>query len=124
VANLGTRESDIIYTSREATYSLMKNYKCSNCKESIFAMYELNKKSIMVSCRKCKHFETTETSEPLRSFLLAQLGEDRISLILSPKKIDPRPEPAKKIDTVPEDSKVDTSSLLGEIDTLLDNLKP
>jgi len=123
VAKHGSRESDIIYTSREATYSLMKHYKCSNCENNIFAMYELSKQSIMISCRKCKHFETTNTCESLRSFLIAQLGEDQVNLILSPKKQDQRPAPSETKDPVIKETEVDTSRLLGDIDDLLDNLK-
>jgi len=119
----GNRESDIIYASREATYSLMKHYKCVNCEDKIFAMYELGKKSIMVSCRKCKHFETTEKSVSIRSFLVAKLGEEQVNFILSPKKQDTRPLPTEQKNEIPEDTEKDTSNLLGDIDTILDNLK-
>ena len=82
----GNRQSDVICISREATYSLMESYKCTNCGDKIFAMYEPAKKSIMVSCRKCKHFETTAKNDTIRSFLLSQLGEEKFNVLLDPKK--------------------------------------
>jgi len=120
----GNRESDIIYVSREATYTLMKHYKCSNCEDKIFAMYEIGKKSIMVSCRKCKHFETTEKSESVRSFLISHMGADKANFILAPKKKDVPPVPTKKDDTLQKEAEANsTENLLGELDNLLDDIK-
>jgi len=119
----GNRESDIIYVSREATYNLMKHYKCANCENSIFAMYELGKKSIMVSCRNCKHFETTEKSVSVRSFLISIMGEEKVNFILDPKKQDERPESTKKDDTLKREEVVSTENILDEIDNLMKGIK-
>jgi DNA-directed RNA polymerase subunit RPC12/RpoP len=119
----GNRQSDIIYVSREATYTLMKFYKCANCSDKIFAMYEIAKRSVMISCRKCKHFETTEKSESARSFLIAHLGDEKVNFILDPKKKDPLPISTKKDDTILKEDIRNTKDLLSEIDNLLDNIK-
>ena len=80
------RLSDVIAVSREATYALMEGYPCTNCANKTFAMYEPAKRSVMVSCRKCKHFENTSKSDSVRSFILTNLGEDKFEFILDPKK--------------------------------------
>jgi len=80
------RMSDVIAVSREATYSLMEGYPCTNCGNKTFAMYEAGKRSVMVSCRNCKHFENTAKNDNVREFLLEKLGQEKFDFILDPKK--------------------------------------
>lgn len=80
------RLSDVIAVSREATYALMDGYPCTNCEGKTFAMYEAAKRSVMVSCRKCKHFENTSKTDAVRDFLLDKLGQEKCDFILDPKK--------------------------------------
>jgi len=116
------RKSDVIYVSREATYTLMKHYSCPNCSAKIYALYDIKSKSITVGCRSCMHTVTTQTDSSLRSYLIAQLGEERVGFILNDKLVDEKPASIEQDPVSKEEPAQSTDNLLTDIDGLLDNL--